>query len=91
MVWARREVTVQSCPKALIRAASMRWLEEFSAWKAGGGGDLMGHPARTAEAFFVLEQELSLSRDQLRAFAALFRMNTRGLQEAHGRRIEANE
>jgi len=27
----------------------------------------------------------------LRAFIALFRMNTRGLQDAHGRRIEANE
>jgi carbonic anhydrase len=41
--------------------------------------------------WFVFEQELSLSRDQLRAFIALFRMNTRGLQDAHGRRIEANE
>jgi carbonic anhydrase len=41
--------------------------------------------------WFVFEQELSLSRDQLRAFAALFKMNTRGLQDAHGRRIEANE
>jgi hypothetical protein len=36
----------------------MRFLEEFSAWKAGGGGNLLRLPARTAEAFFVLEQEL---------------------------------
>jgi carbonic anhydrase len=41
--------------------------------------------------WFVFEQDLSLSRDQLRVFAALFRVNSRGLQEAHGRRIEANE
>jgi hypothetical protein len=27
----------------------------------------------------------------LRAFAALFKVNSRPLQEAHGRRIEANE
>jgi carbonic anhydrase len=41
--------------------------------------------------WFVFEQEVSLSRDQWRVFAALFRINTRALQEAHGRRIEANE
>jgi carbonic anhydrase len=41
--------------------------------------------------WFVFEQELSVSRDQLRTFAAMFRMNTRALQESHGRRIEANE
>jgi carbonic anhydrase len=41
--------------------------------------------------WFVFEQELSLSRDQSRVFAALFRINTRELQDPHGRRIEANE
>jgi carbonic anhydrase len=54
-------------------------------------GSLTTPPCTEGVRWFVLEQELSLSRDQLRAFAALFRMNTRGLQEAHGRRIEANE
>jgi carbonic anhydrase len=41
--------------------------------------------------WFVFEDELSLSRDQLRAFTAIFRVNTRSLQDPHGRRIEANE
>jgi carbonic anhydrase len=41
--------------------------------------------------WFVFEQELSLSRNQWRVFAALFNVNTRPLQEPHGRRIEANE
>jgi carbonic anhydrase len=41
--------------------------------------------------WFVFEQELGLSRDQLRAFAALYKMNSRPLQDTHGRRIEANE
>jgi carbonic anhydrase len=54
-------------------------------------GSLTTPPCTEGVRWFVFEQELSMSRDQLRAFAALFRMNTRGLQEAHGRRIEANE
>jgi carbonic anhydrase len=54
-------------------------------------GSLTAPPCTEGVRWFVFEQELSLSRDQLRAFTALFRMNTRGLQEAHGRRIEANE
>jgi carbonic anhydrase len=41
--------------------------------------------------WFVFEQEMTISRDQLRAFAALFKVNSRPLQDAHGRRIEANE
>jgi len=54
-------------------------------------GSLTAPPCTEGVRWFVFEQELSLSRDQLRAFTALFRMNTRGLQDAHGRRIEANE
>jgi carbonic anhydrase len=54
-------------------------------------GSLTTPPCTEGVRWFVFEQELSLSRDQLRAFIALFRMNTRGLQDAHGRRIEANE
>jgi hypothetical protein len=66
IVWARREVAAFSCPKALIRAESLRWLEEFSAWKASGGIHLMRLPARTAEAFFVLEQELGAEQNYAR-------------------------
>ena len=54
-------------------------------------GSLTAPPCTEGVRWYVFEQELSLSRDQLRAFAALFPMNTRGVQEAHGRRIEANE
>jgi carbonic anhydrase len=41
--------------------------------------------------WFIYEQEVALSRDQLRAFAALFKVNSRPLQDLHGRRIEASE
>jgi carbonic anhydrase len=54
-------------------------------------GSLTTPPCTEGVRWFVFEQELSLSRDQLRSFTTLFRMNTRGLQDPHGRRIEANE
>lgn len=41
--------------------------------------------------WYVYENQISLSLDQLRTFTALFRMNSRPLQDPHGRRIEANE
>jgi carbonic anhydrase len=54
-------------------------------------GSLTTPPCIEGVRWFVFEQELSLSRDQLRAFAAIFKVNTRPLQDPHGRRIEANE
>lgn len=54
-------------------------------------GSLTTPPCTEGVRWFVFEQELSVSRLQLRAFEALFPMNARGLQEPHGRRIEANE
>ncbi|MGA9069000.1 MAG: carbonic anhydrase family protein [Terracidiphilus sp.] len=54
-------------------------------------GSLSTPPCTEGVRWFVFEQDLSLSRDQLRVFASLFRVNSRGLQDPHGRRIEANE
>ena len=54
-------------------------------------GSLSTPPCTEGVRWFVFVQELSVSRAQLRAFVALFRMNTRGLQDTHGRRIEAND
>jgi carbonic anhydrase len=54
-------------------------------------GSLTTPPCTEGVRWFVFEQELSISRDQLRSFAPLFHINSRGLQELHGRRIEANE
>jgi carbonic anhydrase len=41
--------------------------------------------------WFIFEQEIPASREQIRAFGALFKVNSRPLQDPHGRRIEADE
>lgn len=54
-------------------------------------GSLTAPPCTEGVRWFVLEQDLSISREQLRAFAAVYKLNSRPLQELHGRRIEADE
>jgi carbonic anhydrase len=48
-------------------------------------------PCTEGVRWFVFENDLSLSRSQLRTFADLFKMNTRPIQDPRGRKIEANE
>jgi hypothetical protein len=57
-IWARRQVTVESCPTSYITGESIALLEEFHAWKLIGVGDLYRLPARVVEAVFILENEL---------------------------------
>jgi carbonic anhydrase len=54
-------------------------------------GSLTAPPCTEGVRWFIFEQDMTLSRDQLRAFAALFKINSRPLQDPHGRRIEADE
>jgi carbonic anhydrase len=54
-------------------------------------GSLPNPPCTEGVRWFVFEEDISLSLDQLRSFTMLFRMNSRPLQDQHGRRIEANE
>jgi len=48
-------------------------------------------PCSEGVRWFVFQEDLSISREQLRFFTSFFRMNTRPLQDPHGRKIEANE
>jgi carbonic anhydrase len=54
-------------------------------------GSLTTPPCTEGVRWFVLEQTLSISRSQLQAFAKLYKIDSRPLQDTHGRRIEANE
>jgi carbonic anhydrase len=54
-------------------------------------GSELTPPCAEGVRWFVFENEVSVSRAQLRAFSDLFKMNTRPLQDLHGRRIEGNE
>jgi carbonic anhydrase len=54
-------------------------------------GSLTAPPCTEGVRWFIFEQEITMSRDQLRSFGTLFKVNSRPLQDLHGRRIEANE
>ncbi|MGA3130714.1 MAG: carbonic anhydrase family protein [Terracidiphilus sp.] len=54
-------------------------------------GSELTPPCAEGVRWFVFQEDLSVSREQFRALANLYKMNTRPLQEAHGRRIESNE
>ena len=54
-------------------------------------GSELTPPCMEGVQWFVFEQIVSVSREQLRAFSNLYKMNTRSDQDLHGRRIEANE
>ena len=54
-------------------------------------GSELTPPCTEGVRWFVFEQDLSISRSQMRTFAGLFKMNTRPVQDTHGRKIEANE
>lgn len=54
-------------------------------------GSLTAPPCTEGVRWFVYQEVLAISRSQLKAFTSIIPMNSRPLQETHGRRIEANE
>jgi carbonic anhydrase len=54
-------------------------------------GSELTPPCSEGVTWFVFENDISVSRSQLRAFTNLYRLNTRPPQDPHGRKILANE
>jgi carbonic anhydrase len=54
-------------------------------------GSLSTPPCTEGVRWFVMENEMSVSRSQLRSFELIFKMNSRPLQDPHGRRVTGNE
>ena len=57
VVWARKHVATGTCPKSLITAQSLAWLEEFVVRRKLGQRWPENLGAREAEAFLILESE----------------------------------
>jgi len=61
-VWARGRVSTDECPKSLITAQSIGWVEEFLVWKHLGLALSFEVNVRQAQAFLILEEQLDLER-----------------------------
>jgi hypothetical protein len=55
-------VSIASCPTSYVTGDSIAFLEQFYAWKLFGYTDPNLLPARTVDAFCVLEKELAEER-----------------------------
>lgn len=63
MVWARRQIRLNECPKPLVTPQSEEWLERYQVGRVFGFGDVSSLPARVVDAFCVLEKELAAERN----------------------------
>ena len=59
LVWARREVSLRTCPKSYITSESQTLVEEFFVRRRLGGMDFESLSARQVEAFVILEKALA--------------------------------
>jgi hypothetical protein len=55
VIWARGELFSYHCPKSVITAQSLYFLEQFGFWKEFGGASIWSVEAKTADALLVLE------------------------------------
>jgi hypothetical protein len=63
VIWARRGLSLTTCPKSYITAESLALVEEFVVRRRLGAMDLTDLSARQVEAFAVLEKAVISSRN----------------------------
>jgi hypothetical protein len=56
LVWARGKTMAFRCPKSIITAESLGFIEQFFYWKSCGG-DLWSLDAKSADAILALQEE----------------------------------
>lgn len=56
IVWGRRQVTSDECPKSLVSGESMALVEEFFVRRRLGIGDTLDLDARKVDAFLILRE-----------------------------------
>jgi hypothetical protein len=66
LVWARRGVALDECPKPYITAESQSFLEDFFVRRRLRAPDSEELSARQVEAFLILEKELAAELDARR-------------------------
>jgi carbonic anhydrase len=81
-VGASETLTESMSPAGLLPTDRGYWTYE---------GSLSAPPCTEGVRWFVFEQEVEVSRDQLKSFAVLYKVNSRLLQASHGRKIEASQ
>ena len=63
LVWARGPVRLTCCPVSLVMPQSQEYLELWHVARLFGFGDTAALPARTVDAFCVLENESAMERN----------------------------
>lgn len=81
-VGASDKTTDEMSPAGLLPQDKGYWTYE---------GSLTAPPCTEGVRWFVFEEQVELSRDQLQAFGRLYKVNSRGGQSKNGRKIEASE
>lgn len=61
-MWAKRGIAIYECPTSFITGESLTFVEEYNARRQFGFGDVGTLPARTVDAFHVLEREFVSER-----------------------------
>lgn len=81
-VGATDKTTDEMSPAGLLPQDRGYWTYE---------GSLTAPPCTEGVQWFVFEEQVELSRDQLQAFGRLYKVNARNMQAKNGRKIEASE
>lgn len=59
LIWARRDVSLRTCPKSYVTAESQTLVEEFFVRRRLGGIEFAQLTAKQVEAFVILEKALA--------------------------------